>query len=178
VCSSDLVGSVAGRLKEGGEEANALAKDLRTQLVKTDLDPGTRDALLSAFGIVAGRLKEGGEEANVLAKDLRTQLARTDLDPGTRYTLVFQIGTPSGPDRASTGFPGDPRARHPGPPSRPSRPARCTEVVGVGTEQPPALFAHLVVHEVDVIAAGVAGKWCRLNRVAGRFSVGDRSSGG
>jgi hypothetical protein len=50
---------VAGRLKEGGEEVNALANDLRSQLARTDIDPDPRAALLSAFGSVAGRLKEG-----------------------------------------------------------------------------------------------------------------------
>jgi hypothetical protein len=67
--------------------ANALAKDLRTQLARADLDPDTRQALWSAVGRVAGRLNEGSEEVNTLAKDLRTQLARTDLDPVTRREL-------------------------------------------------------------------------------------------
>ena len=80
-------GSVAGRLTEGGEEVNALAKDLRTQLARTDLDGDTQQALLSAVGSVAGRLKQGSEEVDALAKDLRAQLARTDFDPLTRQYL-------------------------------------------------------------------------------------------
>ena len=76
--------------------ANALAKDLRTQIARPDLDPGTRRALLSAVGSVVGRLKEGGEEANALAKDLRTQIARPDLDFGTRDALLSAIGKVAG----------------------------------------------------------------------------------
>src|SRR5260370_25564097 len=73
--------------------ANALAKDLRTQIARTDLNPRTRQALLSALGSVAGRLKEGGEEANALAKDLLTHSATTDLDPGTHEALLSALGS-------------------------------------------------------------------------------------
>jgi hypothetical protein len=65
---------VAGRLKEDSGEVNALAKDLRSQLVRTE-DRDTRVARLSAIGDVAGRLKAGGEEVNPLAKDLPSTMA-------------------------------------------------------------------------------------------------------
>jgi hypothetical protein len=52
-------GSVAGRLREGGEEVNALAKDLRSQLARPDLDAFTRrdfwDALALSGGKVVGK---------------------------------------------------------------------------------------------------------------------------
>jgi hypothetical protein len=76
--------------------AHALAKDLRSQLARTDIDPDTRSALLSAIGSVAGRLKEGGEEVNALAKDLRSQLARTDIDTDTWQQLCDALALTSG----------------------------------------------------------------------------------
>jgi hypothetical protein len=122
-------GSVAGRLKEGGEEVNALAKDLRSQLARTDIDPDMREALRSAFGSVAGRLKEGGEEVNALAKDLRSRLARTDIDRFTRAVRAQRCGLrlaawPDGSRRAvrrSTRWPRTCAASSPGPTSIPIR---------------------------------------------------------
>ncbi len=76
--------------------ANALAKDLRTQIARPDFDSGTRRALVQAVGRVAGRLKEGSEEVDALAKDLRTQIARPGLNSDTRQALRDAFGRVAG----------------------------------------------------------------------------------
>ena len=51
-----LLDSVAGRLKEGGEEANALAKDLRGQLARTDIDSVARCELRDILALAGGKV--------------------------------------------------------------------------------------------------------------------------